>query len=57
MDSKGAIMLTVTPDGECPVRVVLMPDEALALKHQIDYAIKDWLADLAQPTKPEECRR
>lgn len=54
MDSTGAIMLTVTPDGECPVRVVLMPDEALALRHQIDHAIKHWLADLAQPVNQQE---
>ena len=57
MEGHGTIILTVTPNGECPVRVVLMPDEALALKHQIDYAIKDWLADLPQPNNSEECRR
>ena len=45
MDGHGTIILTVTPQGECPVSVVLLPDEALALKHQIDYAMKDWLAD------------
>ena len=54
MDGQGTIILTVTPQGECPVRVVLMPDEALALKHQIDHAIKDWLADLAQPVNQQE---
>ena len=52
MNAHGTIILTVTPQGECPVRVVLLPDEALALRVQLDYAIKDWLADLAQP-KPE----
>ena len=53
MERTGAVILTVTPEGECPVRVVLLPDEALALRHQIDDAIQDWLSDLSQPTKPE----
>ena len=43
----GSFILSVTPEDGETVSIVVLPDEALRLRFDLDRAIEDWLADIA----------
>lgn len=55
----GSFILSVTPEDGETVSIVVLPDEALRLRFDLDRAINDWLADIAcrRPANHEECER